>query len=79
MNQQITNLDMFELIGRQALQIDFLGKQVEQLTAMIQQAQNSATEAQEIAKKLHRQIQKSAMENNGAELVGQTKEGVATL
>ncbi len=61
---------MFELIGRQALQIDFLGKQVEQLTVMVQQAQSSAVEAQEVAKKLHRQIQKSAIENNGAE-VGQ--------
>ncbi len=68
MNQQITNLDMFEFIGRQALQIDFLGKQVEQLTVMVQQSQKSAVEAQEVAKKLHHQMQKSAMKNNGAEV-----------
>ena len=68
MNQQITNLDMLELIGRQALEIDLLKKQNEQLVAMVQQAQNGIIEAQGVAKKLHCQIQKSATENNGAEI-----------
>ncbi len=62
----ITSLDLFELIGRQAVQIDLLKKENEQLKAMLQQAQNGITEAQEIAKKLHQQTQKSAIENNGA-------------
>ena len=68
MKQQITNLDLFELIGRQALQIDLLKKENEQLLSMLQQAQSGIIEAQEVAKKLHRQTQKSAIENNGAEL-----------
>ncbi len=68
MNQQITNIDMFELIGRQVLEIDLLRKQNEQLKIMLQQAQNGIIEAQEVAKKLHHQIQKSTMENNGAEV-----------
>ncbi len=71
MNQQITANDLFPLIGQQAVEIALLRQQVEQLQAMIRQAQSSATEAQEVAKKLHGQIQKSAMKNNGAELVGQ--------
>ncbi len=59
---------MFEFIGRQALQNDLLGKENEQLKAMLRQAQNGIIEAQEVAKKLHCQMQKSATENNGAEL-----------
>ncbi len=68
MNQQITNLDMCEFIGRQALEIDLLRKQNEQLKAMLQQTQNGITEAQEVAKRLHHQIQNGAMENNSAEV-----------
>ncbi len=68
MNQQLTNLDLFEFIGRQALEINVLRKQAEQLKAMLRQAQNGIIEAQEVAKKLHHQAQKSAIENNGAEV-----------
>ncbi len=74
MNQQITNLDLFEFIGRQALEIDLLKKQSEQLIAMVQQSQNGIIEAQEVAKKLYRQTQKSTMENNGAEIGQSEKE-----
>lgn len=59
---------MFEFIGRQALEIDLLRKQNEQLKAMLQQAQGGIIEAQEVAKKIHRQTQKSAIESNGAEI-----------
>jgi len=68
MNQQITDLDLFEFIGRQALQIDLLKRQAEQLQTMLVQSQNGIAEAQKVAKGLHRQIQKSTIENNGAEI-----------
>ncbi len=68
MNQQLTDLDLFEFIGRQAVQIDFLRKQVDQLQAMVQQSQQSAVEAQEVAKKLHSQTQKSVIGNNDAKV-----------
>ena len=67
-NQQITASDLFPLIGRQTIEINLLREKIEQLQAMLQQAQNGIIEAQEVAKKLHHQIQKSAMENNGAEV-----------
>ena len=67
MKQQITTSDLFEFMGRQALDIEILRKQIEQLKMMLQQAQKGITEAQEVAKKLH-QTQKSAIENNGVEL-----------
>ncbi len=68
-NQQIEIDDLFEFIGRQALDNYLLRKQTEQLKTMLRQAQNGIVEAQEVAKKLHHQMQKSAIENNGAELV----------
>jgi len=58
-------------MGRQALDIEILRKENEQLKSMLLQAQNGITEAQEVAKKLHQQIQESAMENHGAELAKQ--------
>lgn len=68
MSQQITASDLFPLIGRQTVEIDLLKKQNDQLLSMLQQAQSGIIEAQEVAKKLDRQIQKSAIENNGAEI-----------
>ncbi len=44
MNQQITNLDLFEFIGRQALEIDFLRKRAEQLQLMLEQMKKAADE-----------------------------------
>ncbi len=74
MNNQITNLDLFEFIGRQALEIDMLRKENEQLKIMLVQSQNGIVEAQEVTKKLHHQIQKSTIENNGAELAQQLED-----
>ncbi len=68
MNQQITVSDLFPLIGRQTIEINLLREKIEQLQAMLQQAQGGIIEAQEVAKKLHHQTQKSAIENNDAEL-----------
>ncbi len=67
MSQHITASDLFPLIGRQTIEINLLREKIEQLQAMLRQAQNGIIEAQEVAKKLHQQIQKRADEaKNGA-------------
>ena len=67
MNQIDIN-DMFRIIGRQRVEIELLNRQLEQMQEVAQQEQNRASEAQEVAKKLYQQMQKSAIENNGAEI-----------
>ncbi len=39
MNQQITTQDLFEIIGRQTVELELLRKQLEQLSAIVEQIQ----------------------------------------
>lgn len=45
MTQQITTQDLFEIIGRQTVEIDLLRKQLDQLSAAIQQIQGEKEKA----------------------------------
>ncbi len=45
MSQQVTTQDLFEIIGRQTVEIDLLRKQLEQLSAVIQQFQGETEKA----------------------------------
>lgn len=45
MNQQVTTQDLFELIGRQTVEIDLLRKQLDQMSAMIQLSQGEKEKA----------------------------------
>ncbi|KKM90974.1 hypothetical protein LCGC14_1233260 [marine sediment metagenome] len=67
-NRQVTTQDLLQIIGRQRVEIELMTRQLEQMQSLAQSEQNRANEAQEVAKKLHQQIQKSAIENNGAEI-----------
>ena len=69
MNQQrqMTNLDLFEFIGRQALEIDFLRKQAEQFQALAQSEQNRANEAQGVADEAQLLAKRLYHQQNGAD------------
>jgi len=56
-SQQVTTQDLFEFIGRQAIEIDLLRKQLEQLSAVIQQIQGEK--------------EKAAQENGSGEVVAE--------
>lgn len=43
--QQVTTQDLFELIGRQTVEIDLLRKQLAQLSTMVQQVQGQKERA----------------------------------
>lgn len=45
MNHQVTTQDLFEIIGRQTVEIDLLRKQLEQLSVMVQQIEGQKERA----------------------------------
>lgn len=45
MSQQVTTQDLFEIIGRQTVEIDLLRKQLDQLSAAIHQVQGEKKRA----------------------------------
>ncbi len=45
MTQQVTTQDLFELIGRQTVEIEQLRKQLDQLSAMVKQIQGEKERA----------------------------------
>ncbi len=57
MNQQrqVTTQELFEIIGRQRVEIELMGKEIEQLKALAQSEQKRAIEAQLLAKRLYHQ------------------------
>ena len=45
MNEQVTTQDLFELIGRQTVEIERLRRQLDQMSVMIQQLQGEKEKA----------------------------------
>lgn len=54
-NRQITTEDLFEIIGRQMVRIEFMTRELEQLQVLAQHEQNRTNEAQLLAKRLYHQ------------------------
>ena len=55
MNRQVTTQDLFEIIGRQRVEIELMTRELEKMQTLVQHEQNRANEAQLLAKRLYHQ------------------------
>ncbi len=69
---QININDMFQIIGRQTVEIELIRKQLEQMKTLAQSEQNRANEARVVADEAQLLAKRLYHQQNGAEKAVQT-------